>query len=305
MGALVWKVSVNGQVYDADFETLKQWVAQGSVGPTDQIYKEGMGWLEARSVPVLRDFFAPPPSAASPPPSFGGPTYNQSPPGYDQGYGKSQYPADPYAQSANPYGQPANPPSPYAPGSNPYAPPSYPYAPAADPYASGYAPPAPAYGSVGLGLSPYSNYGMPPTAGLGKRFLGNFLDGLVAVAFQIPGIIVQSVGQVGDAGDGGGSSTGAGLVLFGLLLRLGGFVGFILLVGYLTSKSGASLGKKVVGTQVLDETGQFLSFGQSILREFLKSIFGAVCFLVNLWLLFDKDHQQLYDKVIRSNVYET
>ncbi len=159
MGALVWKVSINGQVYDADFETLKQWVAQGSVGPTDQVYKEGMGWSEARNVPVLRDLFAPPPSAA--PPSFGGPTYNQSP-GYDQGYGKSQYPPDPYGQSPNPYPQPSNPygqpsnpyappPSQYAPPQNPYAPPSYPYAPPSDPYSPAYGmPPAPMPGYGGM-----------------------------------------------------------------------------------------------------------------------------------------------------------
>jgi Domain of unknown function (DUF4190) len=135
---MVWKVSIGGQVYDADFETLKQWVAQGSVGPTDQVYKEGMGWSEARNVPVLRDFFAPP----SPPAPYGQPQ-----PGYDPSYGQSP-PSNPYAQPPNPYAQASNP---YAPPSNPYGQPPGSYGAPPDPYAPVYGmPPMPSPGYGGM-----------------------------------------------------------------------------------------------------------------------------------------------------------
>lgn len=90
----------------------------------------------------------------------------------------------------------------------------------------------------------------------------------------------------------------------GYLLIYLGVIAYGLLCAWMVSTSGASPGKKVAGTVVLREDGQYLSFGMAILREVLKNVFSNFCFLLNLWLLFDSQRQQLYDKVMRANVYE-
>ncbi len=274
MGALVWKASINGQVYDADFETLKQWVAQGSVGPTDQVYKEGLGWSEARSVPVLRDLFAPP---SPPPPSFGGPAYQSS--GYNQ----------PYAGGAYPGAAPPAPP----PGSGAYG--GY--------GGAGYAPYAPAYGQVGF-VPPAYGYGasLPSLATLGQRFFAYFIDCLGSLGFCIPSI-VYLIATFEPTGDPRNPIPPASILGFYLLLFLGAF-GYLALMIWMMSRNGTTPGKKAAGIVVLDDQGRYPTIGKAIGRELLKGILGQACGLLLLWLLFDDRHQQLYDKVMGMNVYE-
>jgi uncharacterized RDD family membrane protein YckC len=280
MGALVWKVSIGGQVYDADFETLKQWIAQGSVGPTDQVYKEGLGWSEAQRVPVLRDLFAPP-----------GPAFGQSA-GGTQGYGAPNpnpyqpptYPQSPPNTYGNPYGQ-------YGGGSTYGAP------------APEYAANAPAYGQVGYGAMAYSySNQLPPQASLVQRFFGTILDGIGSSVFCLPGFLFffATARPTGDPENPIGSGAVTGLYLFVFL----GAVGYLALCAWMMSRNGSTPGKKIVGTVVLDEHGQYLSFWKAVGREVLKNILGQACGLLLLWLLFDQNRQQLYDKAIAANVYE-
>ncbi|MBX7219135.1 MAG: DUF4013 domain-containing protein [Blastocatellia bacterium] len=57
MSSDVWQVMINEQVYEADVDTLKSWVADGYVQPTDKIRKGNLSWTEARNVPILRNLF--------------------------------------------------------------------------------------------------------------------------------------------------------------------------------------------------------------------------------------------------------
>jgi uncharacterized RDD family membrane protein YckC len=282
MGALVWKAQVNGQVYDADFETLKQWVAQGSVGPTDQVYKEGLGWSEARNIPVLRDLFAPP----SPPPSFGGPAYPSS--GYNQPYGGTPSPG--------PVSYPPLPAAGYSSGAyGGYGGGAY--------GASGYTPHAPAYGQVGF-VPPAYGYGasLPSLATLGQRFFAYFIDCLGSLGFCVPSIIYL-IATFEPTGDPRNPIPPASILGFYLLLFLGAF-GYLALMIWMMSRNGTTPGKKAAGIVVLDDQGRYPTIGKAIGREVLKGILGQACGLLLLWLLFDDRHQQLYDKVMGMNVYE-
>ncbi len=53
-----WRVSTVEGVFEADLETLRQWILEGCVQPTDKVTKGNMNWIEAGKAPMLRAAFA-------------------------------------------------------------------------------------------------------------------------------------------------------------------------------------------------------------------------------------------------------
>ena len=53
-----WQVDVNGQVYEANFEELTDWIAEGSLQPEDKVRRGNLRWIDAGRVPTLSRFFA-------------------------------------------------------------------------------------------------------------------------------------------------------------------------------------------------------------------------------------------------------
>src|SRR4051812_4448960 len=54
----VWQLETHDGVYQADLPTLKQWVAEGIVQPTDRVRKGSLKWIEAGRAPSLLRVFA-------------------------------------------------------------------------------------------------------------------------------------------------------------------------------------------------------------------------------------------------------
>ncbi len=52
-----WRVSTIEGVFEADLETLKQWILEGCVHPTDKVSKGNLNWIEAGRAPMLRAAF--------------------------------------------------------------------------------------------------------------------------------------------------------------------------------------------------------------------------------------------------------
>lgn len=52
-----WRVSTIEGVFEADLETLKQWIHEGCVLPTDKVSKGSLNWIEAGRAPMLRATF--------------------------------------------------------------------------------------------------------------------------------------------------------------------------------------------------------------------------------------------------------
>ena len=67
--AEIWQVMCGQEIYQADLDTLKQWIAEGVVLPTDQVRKGNLRWLDAARVPSLRPVFAGEETPAPPDPS--------------------------------------------------------------------------------------------------------------------------------------------------------------------------------------------------------------------------------------------
>src|SRR5213080_630602 len=59
MSALLeqWRVSTVEGVFETDLETLRQWITEGSVAPTDKVSKGNLNWIDAGRAPMLKAAF--------------------------------------------------------------------------------------------------------------------------------------------------------------------------------------------------------------------------------------------------------
>ena len=55
--AETWRVSTVEGVFETDVETLKQWIAEGCVLPTDKVSKGSLNWIDAGCAPMLKAAF--------------------------------------------------------------------------------------------------------------------------------------------------------------------------------------------------------------------------------------------------------
>ena len=53
----LWRVTTPEGTFEADLETLKQWIAEGAVIGTDKVSKGNLNWIEAGRAPMLRVAF--------------------------------------------------------------------------------------------------------------------------------------------------------------------------------------------------------------------------------------------------------
>jgi hypothetical protein len=53
----LWRVSTVEGVFETDLETLKQWIIEGCVLPTDKVSKGNLSWIDAGRVPKLKGAF--------------------------------------------------------------------------------------------------------------------------------------------------------------------------------------------------------------------------------------------------------
>ncbi|MEK6280101.1 MAG: zinc finger, RING-type domain-containing protein [Acidobacteriota bacterium] len=54
----LWRVSTADGVFEANLETLKQWIAEGCVLPTDKVSKGNLNWIDAGQAPMLKGAFS-------------------------------------------------------------------------------------------------------------------------------------------------------------------------------------------------------------------------------------------------------
>jgi len=98
----------------------------------------------------------------------------------------------------------------------------------------------------------------------------------------------------------GAAATGGEGVLLGLLLLVGYGIWAIALFAH-----GTTPGKRVLGLEVVHETGQPVGFFIMFVREWIgKWISGLIFGLGFLWILIDKDRQAWHDKFVATYVVE-
>src|SRR5438034_6834946 len=55
--AEIWRVSTVEGIFETDLDTLKQWIAEGCVLPTDKVSKGSLKWIDAGRAPMLKAAF--------------------------------------------------------------------------------------------------------------------------------------------------------------------------------------------------------------------------------------------------------
>ncbi len=133
----------------------------------------------------------------------------------------------------------------------------------------------------------------PPLASIGSRFLAILLDGLIGLAFMLPGILMTVYGWISDPGH-----PSWGLVTFGILLTLVLWMALLALFFAMWAR-GETPGKHLLGLRVIKpDTGQPARFWRMVLRDYLgKAISALICYLGFIWALLDANKQGWHDKI--------
>jgi hypothetical protein len=53
----IWQIDIGGEIYEASFEIMAQWIYEGSLLPQDKVRRGNLRWIEAQKVPALLQFF--------------------------------------------------------------------------------------------------------------------------------------------------------------------------------------------------------------------------------------------------------
>jgi len=97
-----WRVSTFEGVFETDLETLKQWIVEGCVLPTDKVSKGNLNWIEAGRAPMLRTAFSGEFVGETPPMEVAPEPISPPPVSADPFEGVPATPAQPAASAANP-----------------------------------------------------------------------------------------------------------------------------------------------------------------------------------------------------------
>jgi uncharacterized RDD family membrane protein YckC len=156
-----------------------------------------------------------------------------------------------------------------------FPPPPPPGSPPPPPPPGGFGGPPPGYTAYGEHLGSGVS---TPRAGFWIRFAAAIVDGLI---YGIPTSIVAAALGVSMPGQ--------------RLLSL--LVGFAYFVSQESGATGQTLGKKLCGIRVVDQsTGQTIDAGRAMVRYLTSLLSGLVCGLGYLWMLWDGNKQTWHDK---------
>lgn len=139
-------------------------------------------------------------------------------------------------------------------------------------------------------------------ASRGLRLGGAIIDGIISSAVMFPLMYVTGFWQ----------SAMAGAVNFGAQISLSaaGIFVFLVLNGYLLSKRGQTIGKRLVGTRIVSFTdGQILPLGRIFALRYLPvwivaliPFIGNVVLLVDILFIFRDDRRCLHDLIAGTKV---
>ena len=142
-------------------------------------------------------------------------------------------------------------------------------------------------------------------ASRGKRLGGSLLDSLIAVVLIVP--IMFASGVFNQIKQGQQMSIGQTALFFFLGLAI-----FLIIHGFLLSKHGQTVGKKIVGTRIVDkENGRIIPLGKVFgLRVLPISIIGQIPLIGGLFgivdslFIFRKDKRCVHDLIAGTIVVD-
>lgn len=149
------------------------------------------------------------------------------------------------------------------------------------------------YAAAGYGGGYGSGASGAPLAGWGKRAVGFIID---VLPFIVVGFVINLVQAATMSPDGDGSVAG---LLFGLVGFVANIGWWIYNYGVLGGKTGYTVGRGIMGVQVVKEsTGQPLGLGLGLVRYLAHFVDALICYIGFLWPLWDAKNQTLADKIM-------
>jgi uncharacterized RDD family membrane protein YckC len=149
-------------------------------------------------------------------------------------------------------------------------------------------------------VTPFQEWGGRPLSGWWRRVGAYIIDGLlISVLTSLGWVLVATGSEV----------IGGILAFIGLVLA---FFYWPLTMGRDGERNGQSLGKQVLDITVSRDTGEQVTFGWALLRQFvviylLFQVVGGIAFglpwLIDvLWPLWDRENRALHDMIVKSHV---
>ncbi|MBU0898394.1 MAG: RDD family protein [Nanoarchaeota archaeon] len=141
-------------------------------------------------------------------------------------------------------------------------------------------------------------------AGVGSRFIALLVDGIILgiimLLIALPfGATSMMFGMMSPTG----ISNILGIIAMYSTLMIVWFVISLLYFSYFESKSGQTLGKKLVNIKVVTEKGKNLTFGTALIRTILRIVDGQAGYLLGLIIILISDKKQrLGDMAAKSIV---
>jgi uncharacterized RDD family membrane protein YckC len=139
-------------------------------------------------------------------------------------------------------------------------------------------------------------------AGFGERLVAYIIDAVVVgliVAIPVGCVAVAAV-SMGDRESTTGVAVNLAILLLTLFLAA---AGSILYYGLAWSRSGQTLGKKVMGLQVVTGEGNLPGFWCSVGRVVIGYGLSSAAFNLGfLWMLWDEGQQTWHDKIFNTFV---
>ena len=163
------------------------------------------------------------------------------------------------------------------------------------------------YGTAaGYSPSDYPYGGRPRYAGWWQRVGAALVDGIIATAFCLPGIISAFAGaKTTERCTVNGQPglcrvpTDSALALTISLYAIGLVIWFVLYVRMLGR--GATWGRKAAGYRILDEkTMQPIGTGRAVGRYFAAILSYLPCYLGYLWPLWDRENRTFHDMIVHT-----
>ncbi len=147
-----------------------------------------------------------------------------------------------------------------------------------------------------------------PTADLGKRFLGAFVDGLMGGLFIGPGYGMFIASGI----DNPQRRVDESMAMIGLLLLMLGGLTLLAIQCYLLATRSQSIGKWLVNTQIMDyETHQPAGFVKAFwLRGVVNQLIcgipclGAIYALIDIFAIFSEERRCLHDQIAGTYVVD-
>jgi uncharacterized RDD family membrane protein YckC len=149
-------------------------------------------------------------------------------------------------------------------------------------------------------VAPYQEWAGRPLSGWWRRVGAYLLDGIITSL-----VIYAGVGLIA----AGSEVFGAVVILIGLVIA---FFYYPLTMSREGANNGQSLGKQALGITVSRDTGEQVTFGWALLRQFvviylLFQVVGGIAFglpwLIDvLWPLWDRENRALHDMIVKSHV---